>query len=491
MLKQLREQLAALQTRAADKQAEVTDGMEPDAIRAIEDAHKAILAEIDDVKGKIAAAEEAERSANPVDVTAAVAQAIAAERARTDDIARIGRQAGMSDEQIATAVRGNVDVQAFTRQAFDHLAQRSASLPTSPARVLRDERDTQLAGLREAMLFRMGGSEPQGDAASIARPFMDYRSLPGMAAAAIGHCGMLETVREREDVLARAFHTTSDFPAIFGSVINATLEARYAQAPNTYRRISARMNFLDFRPHYAVKIGEFPMLEKLTEGGEIKFGTFGEGKEQIAVAPYAKGVRLSRQMMVNDRLGAIGELLGGYGRTVARFEEITFYAMMRSANTKLSDSQVVFHASHANLAGTGTAITVAAVGAGRAAMRKQVGLDKAALNIAPSILLVSPDKETEAQQFLAPLVVNSQANVNPLASSLSAVVSGELAGNAWYLFADPADAPVYNWGYLDGYDAPRIRIDEPFGTQGMAMTVEHDFGVGATDFRGGYKNPGE
>ena len=123
-------------------------------------------------------------------------------------------------------------------------------------------------------------------------------------------------------------------------------------------------------------------------------------------------------------------------------------------------------------------------------MRKQAGLDGAKLNIQPSILLVSPDKETEAQSFITPVVVNDQTKANPWSATLEPIVAGELTGNAWYLFADPAESPVYKYGYLDGYTAPRIRIDEPFGTQGMGMTVEHDFGVGAVDYRGGYKNPG-
>lgn len=343
-----------------------------------------------------------------------------------------------------------------------------------------------------AMAFRLGGmDQPTGDEATRARSFMDNHDVVEFAAAAIGHRGAARTVREREDILVRAFHSTSDFPAIFSSAINTVLERRYALAQPTYRRISRRRDFVDFRPHYAVSVGEFPMLEKLTEAGEIKFGTFGEGKEQIAVAPYAKGIRVTRQMMVNDRLNALGEVLGGYGRTVARFEELTFYTMMLSANTKLADGKTVFHADHANLAGSGSAISVASIGAGKAAMRKQKGLDDAILNLQPSILLVSPDKETEALQYLAPITANDSVKVNPHVGTLEPVVSAQLTGNAWYLFASPDEAAVYQWGLLDGYGAPRIRFDEPFGTQGLAMTVEHDFGVGAIDFRGGYKNPGE
>jgi len=48
----------------------------------------------------------------------------------------------------------------------------------------------------------------------------------------------------------------------------------------------------------------------------------------------------------------------------------------------------------------------------------------------------------------------------------------------------------WRWGYLEGYEAPRVRMEEPFGVQGFAMSVEHDFGAGAIDSRFAYKNPG-
>ena len=48
----------------------------------------------------------------------------------------------------------------------------------------------------------------------------------------------------------------------------------------------------------------------------------------------------------------------------------------------------------------------------------------------------------------------------------------------------------YRFGYLRERSMPRVRVAEPFGQQGLKMTLEHDFGVGATNHRGGYKNPG-
>ncbi|MFD1328288.1 phage major capsid protein [Mycoplana ramosa] len=481
----MRVDLEGLIKRASDKIAELKDDTPAEAARAIEEDHKKILADIEKLRADIAAKEAEEAAANNSPAQRS------AEAARAADILDVGTRAGMDTDAIQTAIRNGDSLDAFRARAFDFMAERASGTQTSPGRVIRDEVETRRSGMLTAMTFRMGGAEqPTGDALSMARGFMDNQDLVDFAAASIGHRGSVRSVREREEVLTRAFHSGSDFPAIFSSAINTVLERRYALAEPTYRRIARRRDFVDFRPHYAVSVGEFPMLEKLTESGEIKFGTFGESKEQIAVLPYAKGIRVSRQMMVNDRLGAIGEVLGGYGRTVARFEEITFYAMKLSANTKLSDGKVVFHADHGNLAGAGAAITVASIGAGKAAMRKQKGLDDATLNIQPSILLVSPDKETEALQYLAPILANDSVKVNPHVGTLEPVVAAELTGNAWYLFASPDEAPVYQWGLLDGYTAPRIRIEEPFGTQGVGMTVEHDIGFGAVDFRGGYKNPG-
>ncbi len=486
----LRAKLTDLTGQAERKLAEIKDDTPDAAQRTIEAEHEAILRQIETVRGEIAAAEQEEAQRNAGGATPDAA-AIAAASARAADILSIGNRAGMPNDQIETAIReSNVTVDVFRTRAFDHLAGQSSQNRTEPGRVIRDEAETRRAGMVVALAYRLGGEAPTGDRAEMARGFMDRYDVVEFAASAIGHRGSVRTVREREDVLSRAFHTASDFPAIFSDAINTTLERRYALANPTYRQISRPRDFMDFRPHYAVGIGEFPMLEKLTGAGEIKFGSFGESKEQIAVVPYAKGLRVTRQMLVNDRLGAIGDLFGGYGRTVSRFEEITFYTMMLSANTKLADGQVVFHAAHNNLAAAGAAIGVSSIAAGQAAMRKQKGLDGATLNLTPAVLLVSPDKEVEALQYIAPITANDSVKVNPFVGKLQPVVSSELSGNGWYLFASPDEAACYQWGYLDGYTAPRVRFDEPFGTQGIGMTVEHDFGVGAIDFRGGYKNPG-
>jgi hypothetical protein len=157
----------------------------------------------------------------------------------------------------------------------------------------------------------------------------------------------------------------------------------------------------------------------------------------------------------------------------------------------------VFNTTDTTKAGSGAAITVASLSAGRAALRKRVGIPSAPgktdgqlLDLEAAILLVGPDKETEAQQIVAPIQAQQSGNVNPFAGTMRIVVTPRITGNAWYLLTDPARFTNFMYGYLSGQSGPRLRMDEPFGVQGIRYSIEEDFGVGAIDFRGGWKNPG-
>lgn len=349
--------------------------------------------------------------------------------------------------------------------------------------VLRDERDVIRSGMTQALVAQMQGRPGTGPAAA----YMGM-SIVEMAAASIGHRGPMRNWGDRERVLMQAMHTTSDFPGILENALNKQLLEKYQLAAPTYRQIARKRNFKDFRPMTLLRTGDFPMLKPIAEAGEIKWGTFGEGKEQAMLSSYGVGITISRQALVNDDLGAIDEVLSNYGQTIAVFEEQTFYAFALAA--VMSDGNPVFHASHGNLAsgGAASAINAVAVAAGRAAMRKQKSIDGSTLNIVPNILLVGPNKELEAEMLVAQVTPAQTSNVNPFSGKLTVVVSAEIPGNAWYLLS--AANPAWIYGYLEGNEAPRLRTEEPFGRQGMSMTLEHDFGLGAADYRGAYKNNG-
>lgn len=488
----LRGKLDRLTRRAERKLAEIKDDTPEDAARTIETEHEAIVREIETTQVEIAEIEAAVRGfGNPESDPASGGARTEITASQAADIMNIGNRAGMSQEDIEQAVRDGTSVDEFRTRAFEHLAGQSSRTRTAPGRVGQDEVETRRTALSEAMSYRMGAPIPEGGPSEAARPFMEFRRFSSFLAESTGFTGRIDSVRALDDLIDRASHTTSDFPAIYENAVNRTLEARYALAAPTYRRLARRSDFRDFRPHKTVKLGDFPMLEKVAEDGEIKYGSFSEGKEQVQAFAYARAIAITRQMIVNDDLGAIADLLSSYGDTVALFEEVVFYSQALNAN--LADGKAVFHADHHNLANPAAAITVDSVSLGRASMSKQKSLEgNPLLSNRPRLLLCGPDKITEAEKLVASITPATVASVNIFSGRLEPLETAQISGNGWYLFPDAqADGRSnYRYGLLDGYEAPRVRMEEPFGRQGFAMSVEHDFGVGATDYRFGYKNAG-
>ncbi|WP_210485364.1 prohead protease/major capsid protein fusion protein [Microvirga antarctica] len=417
-----------------------------------------------------------------------------AERTRITEIRSLGAKAGVEAAQIEEAVDDGTPLEAFRVRCFEEMASRAERFRSSPITVGQDETETRVVAASSYLGSRMLSARGAPIALTGAARGYDGLTIADIAAQSLGHRGRITSDAHREELIRRAFHTTSDFPAIFENAMNGTLARRYQASPPTYRKIAAQRHFKDFRPHRTVRVGDFPTLQPINEAGEIKFGTFSESKEVVSVFPYAVQFALSRTMLVNDDMGALDDLLGSAGQTVANFEEASFYAMMLSnagaGPTLVSDGLAVFHATHGNLAGSGTAITVAAVGSAREAMRNQRTLDGQLPNIAPAIILVGPKKETEADALVASITPRAQVDVNPFSGKLEPVVAAHIPGNAWFIFANPQSAPVFQWGLLDGYEAPRVRLDQPFGRQGLGVSLEHDFGCGAIDFRGAYRNAG-
>lgn len=492
----MRTRLTELETRAEKKRAEIRDDMDEAAVRAIESEHTAILAEASRVRSEIAV-EESRAAPSPGDAVsdaatrAATEAAVRGERERVATITDLATRAGVADFG-QEHVRAGTAVEAFRAALLDKLVASEAGAPTDSnvrAHVGTEEADRVRSAKIEALAYGLGAPVPQAGPSEAARQFMG-RGLVDLAADSIDYrSGRMLNARQVDEIFTRASHSTSDFPIIFEGAINRSLEQRYALAQPTFRRFARKKNFRDFRPDTTVKLGDYPMLQKVLEGGEIKYGSFVEGKEQVQAFSYAIALRVTRQMLINDDLGAISELLSSYGASVALFEEVTFYAS--AFDGKLGDGKAVYHADHGNLAAAGTAIDVDNVGKARTAMSKQKSVGGSPLLAnPPKILLVGPDKLTEAEKLLASITPATVSNVNIFSGRLEPLESSQLTGNAWHLLTDPAYGSNYRWGYLEGYEAPRVRMDEPFGQQGFAMSVEHDFGCGPVDFRFGYKNPG-
>jgi hypothetical protein len=315
--------------------------------------------------------------------------------------------------------------------------------------------------------------------------------LVELAAECVGYRGHGNYLRAGDalNIFERAFNSQSDFPNIFQNALNKALLARYTLATPTYREIAAERSFNDFRPHPQVRAGDFPQLQAVLETGELKYASSTDNGETISVSPYGIVFSISRQMLVNDDLGAIDQILGSAGDMVLVFENSTFFAMFNSNPTLLQDSTAVFASGHGNLASPGAAPSVATVGAARQALRGMKSISGNFINVPPAFILTGPAQETAADQIVAAITPTLSSSVNPFSGRLHSISDANITDNAWYIGADPVRVPNFVYGFLAGSGGPRTRTYEPFGSQGVKVSLEHDFGCGAIDFRGMFKSP--
>lgn len=398
----------------------------------------------------------------------------------------------LTEADVQVLVDGGVSQDAAATQMMATMASREPLQTRSqPATIIRDEGETRRTAMEGSIVARLTRAQPEDNA----RRYMDY-SLVEMAAEITGARRVPGGFAAREELFRMAAHTTSDFPILMENALNRSLAARYEQALPVYRQLARQRTYMDFRDHISVRAGDFPTLQPVNpDSGEIKGGTFSEAKEKTAVKAYGVQFSLSRMLLVNDSLDSLSQVLADQGAAVARFEETTFFAMaLGGANadgpTMLETTRQMFNTTEGSKAAANAAISIASVSLGRAAIQKRKSLDGADLGLTPSILLVGPDKLTEAEQFVASITAATTAAVNPFSGRLTPISTPKITGNAWYLFTDLSQVANFEWGLLEGYTAPRLRTENPFGSQGMSLSLEHDFGCGAIDWRAGYKNVG-
>jgi len=384
------------------------------------------------------------------------------------------------------------------RRLFDVLVT-SGPRPSIPARPetgpANDDPAVLIDAMAEALAARsMPGYRPQGNGRHA--EFLGWRPSD-MVGELLRARGERNVPRNPTLLAERAFHTTSDFPALLSAAANKMLLAAYAPAAPSYRQIFLRRDFRDFKPHRHLRVGDFPTLLPLLENGEIQAGTMSESQEIVLLQTFARRIRVTRPMLVNDDLGAFTDFASMIGRRVADFENATAYGLLNSANgdgpTLTTGNAAVFGtgAVRANKASAGTALDLPNLAAGRAAIMKQKTLDGLPIAVGSSMrLLVGPNQELAARQLTISVAANQTGNVNIFAGFVQPLVEPLIPSNRWYLFSDPGSAPVYVYGYLNGAEGPQVTTGPVSGVDGVEVSVIFDFGVGAIDWRGAWFNPG-
>ncbi len=299
---------------------------------------------------------------------------------------------------------------------------------------------------------------------------------------------------DREEMIKRAM-STSDFPVLLGGVANRVLSAAYTEAEGTFDMWTAATELPDFKTRTeASRTRLAGRLRKLTEYGETKKKESKEEGESWRLYSYGDEVTLSREMIINDDLGAFTDLVRDFAAMAKRTANGLVYDLLQKkgdfSGYKMSDGKPIFDTSHNNVDTTGAAPSIDTLSAGRTKMRRQKDAAGTALNINPSYIIAAPENETLIKQLLTSETAMGQSNAgvaNPFRGSLIPIVDAELDAAPWYLAANRRTIKV---GYLAGTNRQPIVAEKERTLRHVTYECVFDFGLFAEDFRGLYKNAG-
>lgn len=162
------------------------------------------------------------------------------------------------------------------------------------------------------------------------------------------------------------------------------------------------------------------------------------------------------------------------------------------------DGKRLFHADHKNVAAVGTVFKdeyqnpALGLSGGRLALRNHKGLNGTSpINVQATYLLVGPTRATDADRFTMEMMPIAPTDVAaPWAKKLKVLVEPRIADKSWYLFSDPAKLAVVEYGYLSSAQGPQIASRDGWDVLGTEFRVTLDFGAGALDWRGAFRDPG-
>ena len=421
-------------------------------------------------------------------------KAMETERKRMADIASLCRRHGADHLEEALFSTG-VTVDAARAAILDEIAKRAPTIkPNARAEILRDEMDTVRGALDKAVQLRFSNGELAQDDHELTKSFR-HASFTDVAREILEARGERVKGMSAYEIIGRAMESTSDFSNLLGSNVNRQLLAAYSLQPQTYGPLVQNDTVRDFRTIEMHRLGSIGTPTQLVEGGEIKYVALSDSdKETAALLTYAQGIKVTRNLLVNDDLGGIRRLINGQGEAINRLEGNLAWAQI-TGNPTMGDGVALFNSAHGNLDGSGAALSNTSLGAARLALRTQTepnGLDY--LNLQMTHLVIPPELETAANSLLRNAFVSATTanTIEAFFRGLPIIVEPRLSAsdtNAWYAASVGANAPIMRYT-LAGASRPVTQSEVEFGTGNLKVAVRHDVAFKVVDWRTLYKNVG-
>lgn len=303
--------------------------------------------------------------------------------------------------------------------------------------------------------------------------------------------------------------TTSDFDYLLTSDMNAQLLASETLLQPSYENWARTITVPDFKSNplpYLNNISGY--MGKVNESDELTYASLADGNYTIQADAFEKGLKLTRQAIVNDALNAFRSVPDKLGQLA--MDTVEHYAVGKIADADGPDA-TLFTSDHGNL--LSSELSYAALDEAVNALAAQTDANGKLLNLQPKGILVPPQLRAKAQRLVAAYDVETvddtngfrtksanpygqlEVSVSPEITAIS--TSNTYVAKQWYMYADPMRyRPAVAVAKLRDNPNPRILSlapdavivgggTDPYSFKGNSLEykVAWDLGFAQIDYR--------
>jgi len=326
--------------------------------------------------------------------------------------------------------------------------------------------------------------------------------------------------QHRHEYLLREALTTSDFPYLFGDVLDRQVLAAYKAVDPVWKSF-VRMGTV---PRIYPQVGGYRFgvtggdqhLDEVAEKGEYLASDRNETRYPVSVKKYGRQFDISWEALINDDLGALKDTPERFARAAVRTEHrvvSSLYCGDCLAGTGL------YTAAQGNVGAL--PLTIANLENTVEAMAAFLDVNGEPIMNRAKYLVVGPGLEFTARQILTSAVKQWVATTNVPATAVPFPTTNVVSqyglqlvidpyipifctGNvlSWFLFADPRDIAAMECDYLAGHERPEIcmkasdkvsigggsigAMDGDFATDNVFYRVRDVFGCNRLEYRATY-----
>ncbi len=302
--------------------------------------------------------------------------------------------------------------------------------------------------------------------------------------------------------------TTSDFPQLFGDILDRQLLANYREAPYSWSTYCHRAVVSDFRSVKRFRVeGAEGTLPEVAQQEPYTAASLADSEYTYAVKKYGKTLPLSWETLVNDDLDAFRDIPKRFARAGRRSEEKFATQLFVGASGPHASLYTV---GNANIVTSNPVLSIAALQTAMTILSSMLDADGEPIMVESIVLVVPPALEITAnnianatqlelttaggtadgatsgsggQRLIAPNWMRNRLRI-AVNYYIPLVASSANGNTSWFLFADPGNGqPALEMGFLRGHEEPEIFMKAPNATRVGGGNVAEDFDNDSVNYK--------